>query len=633
MGSSDEENLIDTTDVDIRLPMLVYVSREKRPGYDHNKKAGAMNALVRTSAVMSNGPFILNLDCDHYIFNSLAIREAMCFFLDKGGDTISYVQFPQRFEGVDPNDRYANHNTVFFDVNMRALDGLQGPVYVGTGCVFRRIALYGFDAPRGQSGLCYCLCCCCCLGKRSKEKKTKGQKRDIEVKGLTEGTSDEDDEMDAAMLPKRYGSSLVFAASIPVAEFQGRPVAGPGVQNSRPAGALTAPREPLDAALVSEAINVISSFYEDKTEWGGRVGWIYGSVTEDVVTGFRMHNRGWRSIYCVTTPDAFRGTAPINLTDRLHQVIRNSFTAFPSFFAQIIAMICPIKLFCPTEVYSQPLSFLAPVCIRFEVAEWSSLQVLRWATGSVEIFFSRNNALLASTRLKFLQRIAYLNVGIYPFTSIFLLVYCFLPALSLFTGQFIVQNLNLSFLVYLLTITITLCLLAVLEVKWSHITLEEWWRNEQFWVIGGTSAHLAAVFQGILKVVAGINISFTLTSKSAADEDDEFADLYTVKWSSLFIPPITIILTNLIGIAVAVGRTIYSTSPEWSKLFGGVFFSLWVLMHLYPFAKGLMGRRGRTPTIIYVWSGLLAVIISLLWVYLSSSSSSAQSNGGGFQFP
>jgi hypothetical protein len=296
-------------------------------------------------------------------------------------------------------------------------------------------------------------------------------------------------------------------------------------------------------------------------------------------------------------------------------------------------MICPIKLFCPTEVYSQPLSFLAPVCIWFEVAEWSSLQVLRWATGSVEIFFSRNNALLASTRLKFLQRIAYLNVGIYPFTSIFLLVYCFLPALSLFTGQFIVQNLNLSFLVYLLTITITLCLLAVLEVKWSHITLEEWWRNEQFWVIGGTSAHLAAVFQGILKVVAGINISFTLTSKSTAEEDDEFADLYTVKWSSLFIPPITIILTNLIGIAVAVGRTIYSTSPEWSKLFGGVFFSLWVLMHLYPFAKGLMGRRGRTPTIIYVWSGLLAVIISLLWVYLSSSSSSAQSNGGGFQFP
>lgn len=576
MGSSDEENIIDTTDVDIRLPMLVYVSREKRPGYDHNKKAGAMNALVRTSAIMSNGPFILNLDCDHYIYNSLALREAMCFFMDRGGDRLCFVQFPQRFEGVDPNDRYANHNTVFFDVNMRALDGLQGPVYVGTGCVFRRTALYGFDPPRFKEhpGCWETLCC-------AAKKKKKAMKREMEVHTMSGSTSeDEDDDIEAMMLPKRYGDSANFVASIPIAQFQGQPLQDHGVQNGRPAGALTLPREPLDATTVAEAINVISCFYEDKTEWGGRVGWIYGSVTEDVVTGFRMHNRGWRSIYCVTKRDAFRGTAPINLTDRLHQV-------------------------------------------------------LRWATGSVEIFFSRNNALLASTRLKFLQRIAYLNVGIYPFTSIFLVVYCFLPALSLFSGQFIVYQLNITFLVYLLTITVTLCLLAILEVKWSGITLEEWWRNEQFWVIGGTSAHLAAVFQGFLKVIAGVDISFTLTSKAGADEEgDEFADLYVVKWSALMIPPITIILTNAVAIAVGTSRQIYSTIPEWSKLIGGVFFSLWVLSHLYPFAKGLMGRRGRTPTIVYVWSGLLSVIISLLWVYISPPQGSTGAGlGTGFSFP
>lgn len=222
----------------------------------------------------------------------------------------------------------------------------------------------------------------------------------------------------------------------------------------------------------------------------------------------RMHNRGWKSVYCVTTRDAFRGTAPINLTDRLHQV-------------------------------------------------------LRWATGSVEIFFSRNNALFATSRMKILQRVAYLNVGIYPFTSVFLIVYCFLPALSLFSGQFIVQTLSVSFLVYLLIITITLALLVVLEVKWSGIELEELWRNEQFWLIGGTSAHLAAVLQGLLKVVAGIEISFTLTSKSGGDDiDDEFSDLYIVKWTSLMIPPITIMMINLIAIAVGFSKTIYSQNPE-----------------------------------------------------------------------
>ena len=37
------------------LPRLVYVSREKRPGYNHHKKAGAMNALV---IITSNHLFI-----------------------------------------------------------------------------------------------------------------------------------------------------------------------------------------------------------------------------------------------------------------------------------------------------------------------------------------------------------------------------------------------------------------------------------------------------------------------------------------------------------------------------------------------------------------------------------------------
>ena len=54
----------------MRLPMLVYLSREKRPGYNHQKKAGAMNAMLRVSALLSNAPFLINFDCDHYINNS-----------------------------------------------------------------------------------------------------------------------------------------------------------------------------------------------------------------------------------------------------------------------------------------------------------------------------------------------------------------------------------------------------------------------------------------------------------------------------------------------------------------------------------------------------------------------------------
>ncbi|CAH8254370.1 unnamed protein product [Arabidopsis lyrata] len=563
-GKGGEGRALDFEGVDMRLPMLVYVSREKRPGYDHNKKAGAMNALVRASAIMSNGPFILNLDCDHYVYNSRAFRDGICFMMDHDGDHVSYVQFPQRFEGIDPSDRYANNNTVFFDINLRALDGIQGPMYVGTGCLFRRTALYGFNPPdvfvveEVQSG-----CCDCCFPRIKKRSRAT-------VASEPEHYIDDEDEdrFDIGLIRKQFGSSSMLVSSVKVAEFQGRPLATVySSRRGRPPGSLTGSREPLDFATVNEAVNVISCWYEDKTEWGFNVGWIYGSVTEDVVTGFRMHEKGWRSFYCVTEPDAFRGTAPINLTDRLHQV-------------------------------------------------------LRWATGSVEIFFSRNNAIFAGPKLKLLQRIAYLNVGIYPFTSIFILTYCFLPPLSLFSGHFVVETLTGSFLIYLLIITLSLCGLAVLEVKWSGISLEEWWRNEQFWLIGGTSAHLVAVLQGILKVIAGIEISFTLTAKSSTggdDEDDEFADLYLFKWTALMIPPLTIIILNIVAILFAVCRTVFSENPQWSNLLGGTFFASWVLLHMYPFAKGLMGRGGRTPTIVYVWSGLIAICLSLLYITIKNS--------------
>lgn len=74
---------------------------------------------IRVSAVLTNAPYILNLDCDHYVNNSKAIREAMCFLMDpQVGRDVCYVQFPQRFDGIDRSDRYANRNIVFFDVSI-----------------------------------------------------------------------------------------------------------------------------------------------------------------------------------------------------------------------------------------------------------------------------------------------------------------------------------------------------------------------------------------------------------------------------------------------------------------------------------------------------------------------------------
>ncbi|KAL8261417.1 hypothetical protein R6Q59_025466 [Mikania micrantha] len=284
-----------------KLPCLIYVSREKRPGFDHHKKAGAMNALIRVSAVITNAPFMLNVDCDHYINNSKALRESMCFMMDPiCGKKICYVQFPQRFDGIDRHDRYSNRNVVFFDINMKGLDGIQGPIYVGTGCVFRRQALYGFDAPtkkKPPGKTCNCLpnwCLCCFSSRNKKKKKNNGISRKImkkmrkmmeastrihAVENIEEGIEGIDGEISSLMpqiiSEKKFGQSPAFIAST----FLEEGGVFPGSSS---------------ASSLKEAIHVISCGYEDKTEWGKEVGWIYGSVTEDILTGFKMHCHGWR---------------------------------------------------------------------------------------------------------------------------------------------------------------------------------------------------------------------------------------------------------------------------------------------------------------------------------------------------
>eukprot|EP00258_Populus_trichocarpa_P030343 XP_024446362.1 cellulose synthase A catalytic subunit 7 [UDP-forming] [Populus trichocarpa] len=524
------------------LPRLVYVSREKRPGFSHHKKAGAMNALIRVSAVLTNAPFMLNLDCDHYVNNSKAVREAMCFLMDPQiGKKVCYVQFPQRFDGIDTHDRYANRNTVFFDINMKGLDGIQGPVYVGTGCVFKRQALYGYDPPKDPKRPKMETCDCCpCFGRRKKKNAKNG--------AVGEGMDNNDKEllMSHMNFEKKFGQSAIFVTSTLMEEGGVPPSSSP-------------------AALLKEAIHVISCGYEDKTEWGLEVSgldlrWIYGSITEDILTGFKMHCRGWRSIYCMPKRAAFKGSAPINLSDRLNQV-------------------------------------------------------LRWALGSVEIFFSRHSPMLygyKEGKLKWLERFAYVNTTIYPFTSLALVAYCCLPAICLLTDKFIMPEISTFASLFFIGLFLSIFSTGILELRWSGVSIEEWWRNEQFWVIGGVSAHLFAVVQGLLKVLAGIDTNFTVTSK--ATDDDDFGELYAFKWTTLLIPPTTILIINLVGVVAGVSDAINNGYQSWGPLFGKLFFAFWVIVHLYPFLKGLMGRQNRTPTIVVIWSVLLASIFSLLWV-------------------
>lgn len=170
---------------------------------------------------------------------------------------------------------------------MRGLDGIQGPVYVGTGCVFNRQALYGYEPPVSEKRpkmTCDCWpswCCCCCGGSRkSKSKKTgkrgllgglfskkkkmmgksyvrKGSGPVFDLEEIEEGFEGYDELEKSTLMSqknfeKRFGQSPVFIAST-LKEDGGLPE---GTNST---------------SLVKEAIHVISCGYEEKTEWGKEV--------------------------------------------------------------------------------------------------------------------------------------------------------------------------------------------------------------------------------------------------------------------------------------------------------------------------------------------------------------------------
>lgn len=180
---------------------------------------------------------------------------------------------------------------------MRGLDGIQGPVYVGTGCVFNRQALYGYDPPKSEKRrkmTCDCWpswCCCCCCSRKSRKtddkkpgkesrrgllglyrkKGKKGgdheamlpvskrgyRKRGFELEEIEEGLEGYDELEKSSLMSqksfeKRFGQSPVFIASTLMED------------GSLPQGTNT-------ATLVKEAIHVISCGYEEKTEWGKEV--------------------------------------------------------------------------------------------------------------------------------------------------------------------------------------------------------------------------------------------------------------------------------------------------------------------------------------------------------------------------
>ena len=93
---------------------------------------------------MTNAPLVLTLDCDTYSNDPRTPLRVLCYLSDPEVESqVGYIQFPQRFHGINKNDIYGCEFKRLFKINAVGMDGFSGPDYVGTGCFFLRRAFFG----------------------------------------------------------------------------------------------------------------------------------------------------------------------------------------------------------------------------------------------------------------------------------------------------------------------------------------------------------------------------------------------------------------------------------------------------------------------------------------------------------
>lgn len=93
---------------------------------------------------MTNAPLVLTQDCDMFSNDPKTPLRALCYFADPEMDpNLALVQFPQCFHGINKDDIYTGELRDIALHNCYGMDGLLGPLYMGSGAFFRRKIFFG----------------------------------------------------------------------------------------------------------------------------------------------------------------------------------------------------------------------------------------------------------------------------------------------------------------------------------------------------------------------------------------------------------------------------------------------------------------------------------------------------------
>ncbi|XVE93662.1 hypothetical protein REPUB_Repub01dG0213300 [Reevesia pubescens] len=468
------------------LPHLVYISREKRPNHPHHYKAGAMNVLTRVSGVMTNAPFMLNVDCDMFASNPNIILQGVCLLVGvEDEQECGFVQCPPIFYNASKDDPFGSQIIVPFAIFIGGMAGIQGPLYTGSGCFHRRKAIYGLPP-----------------------------------------NHDVNDLRDGRTLKERVGKSTEFSESVTEILFGSKEK-----------------HFPCDISrTIESACRVADCGYENNTCWGAEVGVLYGSATEDALTGLRIHEMGWKSVLLMPKPPAFMGLAPPG----------------------------------------------GPI---------SMIQNKRWNTGMFEVLFSKHSPILSAftTKLYFRQALVYLRIFGDALRSIPELCYATLFAYCIITNSYFLPKVQEP----AIYIPVSLFLFNILHSLTQYLhcgeSIRAWWNSQRMARIYEMSSYLFACLSVVSKLLGLHEVGFEITKKSQSisdeNDDDEKVRRFTFDKSNIFVPGTALVLVHL----TAMGMWLLGLQPparggSHGSGLGEICCSLWVVIGLWPFVRGLFGK-------------------------------------------
>ncbi|XP_076928117.1 cellulose synthase-like protein H1 [Bidens hawaiensis] len=497
------------------LPHVIYISREKSPKHHHHYKAGAMNVLTRVSRVMTNAPLMLNLDCDMYANNPQVFLHAMCMvFGIKDEENCAFFQFPQAFYDGLKDDPLGNQFANLFYL-LNGMSSIQGTLYAGTNCFHRRKVIYG-SSPNDR------------------------------IKS--------DNIISNEYLHKIFGKSIDLRES--AAWILSESSSKIESRRSSPSN------------FIEAAIHVASSSYEYGTSWGTQVGWLYGSATEDLLTGLGIHGRGWISAISSPDPLAFLGCTA---------------TTFPS----------------------------------------SLTQQKRWTRGLFEVLFTDKNPILLTIHgnLWFRQAIAYFLLCSWPVLSVFELCYASLPAYSIITGSHFLPKIDEQAFLILMGIFVIYNLYVLWECKRVGASLRTWWNLQRMGRVNSMTSWLFGFLSVMLKLIGLSDTVFEVTQKEhkSNDGDNENDDgRFTFDKSTMIVPGVVILLVNLTALINGMLRLFkVDYSENWMKViefgFGEMFCSFWLVLCFWDLLKGLFGKGKFGIPLSTIWK---SVALALLFVQL-----------------